>query len=338
MVMRVILTGGLGFIGSHFVKHFLKSTSDKDLKLYNIDYAGYGSNPLNIENEVKEDPRYEFIKKDINHIFAITDIEGADIIVNIAAESHVDRSIIDPRTFISSNIQGTFSLLEYARKKDVKKFIQVSTDEVYGDAPAEKSFKESDPINPSNPYSATKAAADVLVKSYHRTYGINAVISRCTNNYGPNQFPEKFIPRTIIRILKGKPVILYGNGKAVRDWIHVSDHITALLSIMNKGLAGEVYNISSDNPTSNAKVSNYIAKFLKPRDSKKIEVNYVNDRPGHDLRYSIQSTKIREELGWSPKIRFEEGLDETIRWYVQHVDWWAPLTETAILHPPTWEF
>jgi dTDP-glucose 4,6-dehydratase len=331
--MNALVTGGLGFIGSHFIKQLL--SEDQEIHVFNIDNMSYGSNRLNLHT-IEHNPRYHFIKSDINKISNIEQIPSLDLIVNIAAESHVDRSIAAPRSFIYSNFQGTFELLEYARKNDIRKFVQISTDEVYGAAYRDYSFKEADPVIPSNPYSASKAAADILAKSYFRTYGLNVLITRCSNNFGPNQFPEKLIPRTIIRALLGYAVVLYGNGQQVRDWIYVTNHVDAILEIIQKGVRGEIYNISSSNLLTNLEMVNKVSKIIGNHTGRRTMVKFGNDRPGHDNRYSLDSTKIRKEVGWIPKVEFDEGLSRTVLWYVKNESWWRPLIDNMFVMDEPW--
>lgn len=332
--MNILVTGGLGFIGSHFIKHLL-SKVPADCNIYNVDKIGHGSNILNLSN-YQDDHRYFFLKCDINDIAKTNPIE-ANIIVNIAAETHVDRSIADPDPFIQTNYHGTFELLEYARKKDIEKYIQISTDEVYGEAMQDRSFKETDAINPSNPYSASKAGADLLVKSYYRTYGLQGVITRCTNNFGPNQFPEKLIPKTIISAFRGLPIYIYGDGEQVRDWIYVEDHVKAIYEVMLEGRAGEIYNISTMSLVKNIDIVKKICMIIKKETKKETEIKFTEDRPGHDRRYSLDSTKIRQDLGWNPHIDFDNALFETVKWYLENEIWWTPLLSSSILHPQPWK-
>jgi dTDP-glucose 4,6-dehydratase len=335
--MNILVTGGLGFIGSHFIRHMLTipSNSSDDYVIYNIDNMGYGSHEKNLSG-FQDDPKYFFIKGDINDISRINNISDIDIIVNIAAESHVDRSIGNPRPFIQSNYHGTFELLEYARKNDIDRYMQISTDEVYGEAEQDQFFKEIDPTNPSNPYSASKAAADLLVRSFFKTYGLKTVITRCTNNFGPNQFPEKLIPKTIIRILRDLPVFIYGNGEQVRDWLYVDNHVKAIYDVMCKGRSGEIYNISSSNLMTNLDMVNKVSSIVKEHTNKETEIKFTDDRPGHDRRYSLNSTKIIKELGWRPKVDFNTALFETVMWYLENEMWWNPLVNASIIHPQPW--
>ncbi|MEM4575697.1 MAG: dTDP-glucose 4,6-dehydratase [Archaeoglobaceae archaeon] len=326
--MKILVTGGMGFIGSNFVRYMLQKYDD--LEILNLDALKYGSNPDNLR-DLKD--RYSFIKGDIADFELVSELVAkSDVIVNFAAETHVDRSISNPEAFVHSNFIGVFTILEAIRKKNREaKFIQISTDEVYGDIMS-GSFKEDDRLKPSSPYSATKAAADLLVLSYIRTYGIDARITRCTNNYGPYQFPEKLIPKTIIRAFLGLKIPLYGTGKNVRDWIFVEDHCRAIDLVLQKGDPG-IYNISSGEEKTNLEVVETILKIMG-KDENLIE--FVEDRPGHDFRYSLDSSKIRE-LGWRPKVSFEEGIRRTVEWYLQNKLWWERLIDEKILHPTPWK-
>jgi len=259
-------------------------------------------------------------------------IKNVDAIVNFAAESHVDRSISNPYSFIESNIVGTYTILEAMRKVNPKiKLIHIGTDEVYGNI-EKGSFREDDILKPSSPYSASKASSDMLILSYVKTYGINAVITRCTNNYGPHQFPEKLIPKAIIRAKMGKKIPIYGIGKNIRDWIYVLDHCEAINLVLNKGEEGEIYNISTGNEKNNLEIANDILNLMGKKDL----IEFVEDRPGHDLRYALNSSKIRK-LGWRPKYKFEEGLKKTIEWYLNNKWWWKPLASEKLLHPTPWK-
>jgi len=326
--MKILVTGGMGFIGSNFVRYMLRKYND--LEILNLDALKYGSNPDNLR-DLKE--RYCFVKGDITDFGLISELVAkADVIVNFAAETHVDRSISNPEAFVHSNLIGVFTILEAIRKKKKEvKFIQISTDEVYGDI-ISGSFKEDDRLKPSSPYSATKAGADLLVLSYIRTYGIDARITRCTNNYGPYQFPEKLIPKTIIRAFLGLKIPIYGTGKNIRDWIFVEDHCRAIDLVLQRGEPG-IYNISSGEEKTNLEVVETILKIMG-KDEKLVE--FVEDRPGHDLRYSLDSSKIRE-LGWKPKVSFEEGINRTVEWYLQNKWWWEKLIDEKILHPTPWK-
>ena len=313
----VVVTGGLGFIGSNLINILNK----KKYFIINIDKVTYASNFKNISNNINN---YKFYQRDINDqnfIKIILNKYNPSLIFNVAAETHVDRSIDGPKQFIDSNIYGVFNLLEAVRKFKKKiKLIHVSTDEVYGDIIKNKSSKESDPYNPSSPYSASKASSDLLIKSYVRTYKIPAIITNCCNNYGPNQYPEKLIPTIIYKIINKKPVPIYGNGKNIREWIHVEDHCNALIKISEKGLLGENYNIGSGIELNNIDIVKKIISSFKKIDinlANKAKFVFVKDRPGHDLRYSLNSSKIKKHLKWKCKYNFDQGIEKTIIWYVE---------------------
>jgi dTDP-glucose 4,6-dehydratase len=330
--MKFLVTGGLGFIGSNFCRFMLKRYSD--CELVNVDKIGIGANPANLR-EFENDKRYMFTKGDIcNPQLVHKLIRGVDAVINIAAETHVDRSIADPYLFLHNNIVGTFTILDAMRKYNRKaRLIHVSTDEVYGQA-LEGSFTEKTPANPSNPYSASKAAADMFVLSYYKTYDLNVSITRCTNNFGPYQLPEKFIPKTIIRALRNLSIPIYGSGDNIRDWIYVQDHCEAINAVLQKGKTGEIYNISAGNEIPNIQIAKKILGILDKPESLLV---FVEDRPGHDMRYSLDSTKAREELEWQPMFSFNESLESTVRWYVENEKWWALLATDAILHPTPWK-
>jgi dTDP-glucose 4,6-dehydratase len=330
--MKLLVTGGLGFIGSNFCRHAL--TKHQDYELINIDKIGVGANPASLR-DLENQKNYSFIKGDIcNPQLLRKTITQVDAVVNIAAETHVDRSISDPYTFLLNNTVGTYTILEAIRKHNSKaRLVQVSTDEIYGEI-TEGAFTETDPLKPGNPYSASKAAADMLVHAYHKTYGLNVSITRCTNNYGPYQFPEKLIPKTIIRALNDLPIPIYGTGRNVREWIHVEDHCEAIDVVLQKGAAGEVYNVSSGNEFSNIEIAKKIlAQLGKPEKL----IRFVEDRPGHDTRYSLNSSKIQSSLNWKPKIPFDRGLESTVKWYADNETWWRPLTTETTLHPTPWK-
>lgn len=332
MVFSIFVTGGLGFIGSNFVRYLLNSYGD--VKVTNIDAVSYGANPRSLQ-DLEGDSRYGFVNADItDKLFVSKYVSRADIVVHFASETHVDRSISNPETFLRSNVLGTFTLLDATRKSDLNRFVHVSTDEVYGAALNGKCFSEEDTLNPSSPYSASKAAADMYVQAYHRTYGINTVVVRCTNNFGPHQFPEKLIPKAIIRALADLQIPLYGDGMQVRDWIYVLDFCEALDTIMKSGKPGEIYNVSGGNELPNLHVVEMVLKFLeKPKDL----IKFGEDRPGHDVRYSLDSSKIRRELGWKPKHSFKEALASTVKWYVNNEWWWKPIANEKILSPTPWK-
>jgi len=330
--MRLLVTGGLGFIGCNYVRHMF--SKDTEVNIVNIDKIGLGANPENLR-DVEKRENYSFIKGDIANPKAPGKVVNkVDAVVNFAAETHVDRSISDPGSFVQSNVLGTFTLLEAIRKakKDIK-YLQISTDEIYGDKP-HGSSSELDRLTPSNPYSATKASADMLCLAYHRTYGLDVNITRCTNNFGPYQFPEKLVPKTIIRAFRNLPVPVYGAGVNVRDWIYVVDHCEAISFVLDKGRPGEIYNISSGNEIPNTAIVKEILRLLdKPEDL----IQLVEDRPGHDLRYSLDSSKIRSELGWKPRHTFLSALQVTVSWYVRNESWWKPLATEKVLRPTPWK-
>jgi dTDP-glucose 4,6-dehydratase len=328
--MKILVCGGAGFIGSAFIRNYLKNNSEH--KIINLDSLTIGSNLKNL-SEVKQNNNYQFIKGDIKNKEIVDDLaKDVDIIINFAAESHVDRSIANPKPFIDTNILGTYSLLEATKKHD-NLFIHVSTDEVYGDTENEDSFTEKSIINPSNPYSATKASADHLVSAYHRTYGIKCITTRCTNNFGPYQFPEKLIPKTIIRAKKDLKIPLYGNGEQVRSWIYVDDHVQAIENLITNGKSGDVYNITAWNEITNKTIVENILELL---DKSKDLIEYVDDRPGHDKRYSIDASKIQKNTDWKPKFEFKESLKNTVEWYEKNYFWWESLVDEKSLHPQPW--
>jgi dTDP-glucose 4,6-dehydratase len=328
--MKILVCGGAGFIGSAFIRNYFNNHPKHEI--VNLDSLKIGSNLQNLK-EVEQNQNYQFIKDDIRNQEMINKLtKDVDAIVNFAAESHVDRSIVNPKPFIETNILGTYSLLEAAKNHD-KLFIHVSTDEVYGDAENSTSFTEESLINPSNPYSATKASADHLVASYHRTYGIKCITTRCTNNFGPYQFPEKLIPKTIIRTKKDLKVPLYGDGQQIRSWIYVYDHVQAIEDLIYKGTPGKKYNITAWNEITNKAMVEKILDLLgKSNDL----IEFVGDRPGHDKRYSIDASKIQKEIGWEPKYEFDQALKETVKWYEKNQSWWEPLVDENVLHPQPW--
>ena len=329
--MKFLICGGYGFIGSAFIRNHLENNHNDEI--INIDNMSLGSNKANLD-VLKNNDNYRHEKGDISNLKLVEKLsKDVDVIINFAAETHVDRSISNPKPFIETNILGTYSLLE-ASKNNEKLFVHISTDEIYGDLEREqKPFTELDNLKPSNPYSATKASADLLVQAYMRTYKNNCILTRCTNNFGPFQFPEKLVPKTIIRAHKNLKVPLYGDGNQVRSWIHVIDHIRAVDLLVHKGKPGEIYNITAWNEISNKEiVEKILNKMEKPLDL----IEFVNDRPGHDKRYSIDSTKIQKEIGWSPTYDFEKALDETVTWYQNNQKWWEPLVNEQTLHPQPW--
>jgi len=328
--MHILVCGGAGFIGSTFIKNFLKNHAD--FQVTNLDVLTIGSNLENLK-DVENNKNYKFIQDDIRNESVIDElVKDADTVVNFAAESHVDRSIANPKPFLETNIFGTYSILEAIRKHD-KQFIHVSTDEIYGDAQGQASFNEDSQIKPSNPYAATKAAADNLVASYYRTYGINCITTRCTNNFGPCQFPEKLIPKTIIRSMKNLKVPLYGDGTQIRSWIYVNDHVQALELLISEGRPGQVYNITAYEEITNKTI---VEKILDIMGKSYDMIEYVKDRPGHDKRYSIDCSKIENQIGWKPKYKFDDALKQTVNWYMQNQSWWEPLVNEKALHPQPW--
>ncbi len=326
----LVVTGGLGFIGSNFIHHIMESR--QDLRIVNVDYMGPGSNPANVK-KFKENKRYRFLKGSLaDYGFTRNALKNADFVVNFAAETHVDRSIANPESFFKSNAKGAFNLLQSAAESKIDKLVHISTDEVYGSI-ASGSFDENSPLNPSSPYSATKAAADLMARAWNTTYKLPVVTLRCTNNFGPRQHPEKFIPKTIIRAMRGKDIPLYGGGKQIRDWIFVRDFCTAVEKAMEKGVPGEVYNISAGNELSNREVAERLLKQLGILTT----IVNVEDRPGHDFRYSLNSEKARRNLEWRPSHTFDEGLASTIKWYQENSSWWKPMATTKVLSATPWK-
>jgi len=320
--MKIIVTGGAGFIGGNFVHYMLNKYND--YKIICLDALTYAGNMETLE-PVKNNPNFKFYKADIadrEAVYEIFEKEKPDIIVNFAAESHVDRSIDNPGIFLQTNVIGTGVLMDACRKYGITRYHQVSTDEVYGDLPLDRPdlfFTETTPLHTSSPYSASKASADLLVQAYHRTFKLPVTISRCSNNYGPYHFPEKLIPLMIANALADKELPVYGKGENVRDWLYVEDHCSAIDLIIHKGRVGEVYNIGGHNEKTNLEVVKIILKELgKSGDL----IRYVTDRPGHDMRYAIDPTKIHNELGWLPETKFEDGIKKTIKWYLDNKEWW----------------
>lgn len=333
---NIIVTGGAGFIGSNFIRYIFTETDFKG-RIINVDKLTYAGNPSNIEDVVKDlgENRYVFSLTDIcdyESIDGLFEKYNVDCVVHFAAESHVDRSIHGPGEFIRTNINGTFNLLEVARKHwtgkmDGKLFHHVSTDEVFGSLGDEGYFYEDTPYDPRSPYSSSKAASDHLVSAYHHTYGMNITMSNCTNNYGQYQFPEKLIPVMVLNILDGKNLPVYGDGKNIRDWLYVQDHNTGIWSVITKGRIGQTYNIGGENEWTNIELVNRICEIMaeligkSDKDEYKKLITYVNDRPGHDRRYAIKCDKIKSELGWTQSVTFEEGLRETLKWYLENPQW-----------------
>ncbi len=328
---NMVITGGLGFIGSNFVHHFLQTR--EETAITNVDYEGLGSNPTSMA-DLRNKKRYKFVRANMaNSRASRAVLKGADFVVHFAAETHVDRSIANPRPFLESNLAATFNLLEACRMNRVKKLVHISTDEVYGSISV-GSFGESSPLSPASPYSSTKAGADLMVQAWNRTYNLPVVTLRCTNNFGPFQHPEKFIPKIIIRSIMGQNVPLYGGGEQVRDWIYVLDFCTAIETALEIGKHGEVYNISAGNEFSNREVAERLLKQLgKPMDN----IVTVEDRPGHDSRYSISSEKASNELNWRPKHKFDEAVALTTKWYLANPAWWKPLATRKVLSPTPWK-
>ncbi len=325
--MKLLITGGLGFIGSNFILNVL--SKNEDISIVNVDDKLFGSNPSNLK-KVQDSKKYEFVKGNITNEQQISKlVKECDIVVNFAAESHVDRSISNAKPFVDSNIYGVFTILEAIRKFD-KKLVHISTDEVFGSlesGTADENFR----FNPSSPYSASKGSAELLINSFFITYGIECLITRCTNNYGPRQFPEKLIPKTILYAINNKKIPIYGSGKNVRDWIYVNDHCDAIFKVLKNGTNGSSYNISSGNELNNETIVKKILFLMKKSENM---IEYVNDRPGHDFRYSMNSSKIRNELGWNPKVNFEEGLQKTINWYLENQEWWKNISQETLV--PKW--
>mgnify|MGYP005887221409 CR=1 FL=1 len=324
--MTIIVTGGAGFIGSNFIFYMLKEhPQDRIVCLDSLTYAGN----LSTLAPVMDQPNFRFVKLDICDrpgVYTLFEEEKPDVIVNFAAESHVDRSIENPEVFLQTNIIGTSVLMDACRKYGISRYHQVSTDEVYGTLrPGEPAFTETTPYAPNSPYSASKASSDHFVRAYHETYGLPTLITNCSNNYGPRQFPEKLIPLVILNALSGKPLPIYGTGENIRDWLHVEDHCEAIVAVLEKGAPGECYNIGGHSERANIDVVRSICRILdklRPTAAPyEKQITFVADRPGHDLRYAIDAAKIEQEIGWVPRRRFEEGLRETVGWYLENAAW-----------------
>ncbi|MBM4339804.1 MAG: dTDP-glucose 4,6-dehydratase [Deltaproteobacteria bacterium] len=319
--MRILVTGGCGFIGSNFIRYYLKTYPE--VSIINVDKLTYAGNLENL-SDLSHSPRYHFIRGDIADAARMEDVirKGVDAIVNFAAESHVDRSIEDPSAFMKTNVFGTFVLLEAVRKVSQGqkiRFLHISTDEVYGSLGETGAFTEETPLAPNSPYSASKTSADMMVRAYYHTYGLSALTTRCSNNYGPYQFPEKLIPLMVSNAMEDKDLPMYGDGMYIRDWIYVEDHCRALDRVLQQGKEGDVYNIGGDSERTNL----YVAKSILDRLGKPHSLlRFVADRPGHDRRYAIDFSKIKKDLGWTPTVSFEEGIDQTIEWYQTHREWW----------------
>lgn len=312
----ILVTGGAGFIGNCFIRHMLQKYSN--YKIINLDALTYAGNLENLY-DVKDNPNYEFVNGDICDRDLVTQIvSGVDMIVNFAAETHVDRSITGPEIFIETNVKGTMTLLQAAKEFNIERYLQVSTDEVYGTLGDTGYFTETTPLAPNSPYSASKAGADMLVRAYYETYKVPTLITRCSNNYGPYQYPEKLIPFFISRLLKGEKVPVYGDGLNVRDWLYVYDHCAAIDTVLHKGRVGEVYNIGGHNEKTNLEITHLILDAMNKDES---SIEYVQDRLGHDRRYAISNDKITSELGWKPSVTFEEGILLTIDWYLNNKSW-----------------
>ncbi len=322
--MKILVTGGCGFIGSNFIRYFLETHPNDSL--INVDKLTYAGNLENLA-DISQSPHYHFIRGDINDGPRMEELvsKGLDAVINFAAESHVDRSIEDPSAFMKTNVFGTFVLLEAIRRvfpRQRVRFLHISTDEVYGSLSEKGAFTEETPLAPNSPYSASKTAADLLVRAYHRTYGIPACITRCSNNYGPYQFPEKLIPLMISNALENKELPIYGDGMHIRDWIYVEDHCRALDAVLHHGKEGEVYNIGGRSERPNLVVVQAILDRLEKPHSL---IRLVTDRLGHDRRYAIDFSKIERELGWKPSVSFEEGISRTVEWYLAHQEWWRKI-------------
>jgi len=314
-----MVTGGAGFIGSNFIRYYLREHPDDDV--INLDLLTYAGNLENLK-DVEDNPRYTFVKGDIADPATIEGIVsgGLDAVVNFAAESHVDRSIKEPGTFVRTNINGTLVLLNVSRQAGVPRFLQVSTDEVYGTLGDSGFFTEATPIQPNSPYSASKASSDLLVRAYHKTFGMNVVITRSSNNYGPYQFPEKLIPLMVTNALEDKQLPVYGQGLNVRDWLYVEDNCRGIDAVLRNGKPGGVYNISGGNEVKNIDMVKSVLRILGKPESL---IAYVEDRPGHDWRYAMKSEKMSTELGWAPEVDIGKGLENTVRWYVDNREWWS---------------
>ena len=316
--MKLLVTGGAGFIGSCFVRHILKKYND--YQVINLDALTYAGNIENLD-DVKDNPNYRFVHGNICDKKLAKELiidEGVDAVINFAAESHVDRSITGPEILIETNVQGTLNLLQAAKEAKTQRFLQVSTDEVYGTLGKDGYFYETTPLAPNSPYSASKASADMLVRAYYETYKMPVLNTRCSNNYGPYQYPEKLIPFFISQLLKGEKVPVYGDGMNVRDWLYVYDHCSAIDTVLHKGKVGEVYNIGGHNEKTNMEITKIILEAMGKDES---SIRYVEDRLGHDRRYAIDNHKIQSELGWEPSLTFEEGIKLTIDWYLNNQDW-----------------
>lgn len=320
--MKLLITGGCGFIGSNFIRHIFRHYPD--YQIVNLDALTYAGNPENLR-DIEKDKKYSFIQGKIENAETVMDVmKDVDYVVNFAAETHVDRSIHNAQPFLTTNVIGTYTMLEAARKTTIKKFVHISTDEVYGTLGKEGKFYEITPLMPNSPYSASKASGDLLARSYHETYGLPVVIVRPSNNYGAYQFPEKFIPLIITNLLVNKPIPIYGKGENVRDWLFVEDNCAAIESIMHKGRVGEAYNVGGNCEVSNIALAKKVLEIME-KDEK--HIRFVKDRPGHDYRYALDTSRIERELNWEPSVKIDEGLEKTIQWYKDNEWWWKPLKE-----------
>ncbi len=326
--MNILVTGGAGFIGSNFVRYMLDE--HPDCRIVNLDLLTYAGNLENLA-EIESRENYRFVRGDIADTELLEELfsGGTDAVVNFAAESHVDRSIEDPAHFLNTNVLGTQALLEAARRHGVSRFLQISTDEVYGSLGTEGRFTETSELAPNSPYSASKAAADLLARAYWKTYGLPVLVTRCSNNYGPYQFPEKLIPLFITNALADVPLPVYGDGLYVRDWIHVRDHCIALDRVLHDGEPGQVYNVGADEERNNLEITDIILRALGKDPSL---IRHVKDRPGHDRRYAIDSGKIQDRLGWRPQTSFTEGMQQTVQWYIDHEPWWQKIKSGEYRH------
>jgi dTDP-glucose 4,6-dehydratase len=320
--MRLLVTGGCGFIGSNFIRHILSKYPA--YRIVNFDALTYAGNPENLK-DIQGDARYAFVKGKIEDAALVSDlVQGADCVIHFAAESHVDRSIVDAQPFLTTNVMGAYVMLTASREAGTKRFIHISTDEVYGTLGDEGKFTEGTPLRPNSPYSASKASGDMLVRAYHETYGFPAIIVRPSNNYGPYQYPEKFIPLMITNLLENRTIPVYGEGRNVRDWLFVGDACSAIDLILHKGRDGEVYNVGGNAERKNIDIAR---KVLEMMGKDERAITYVADRPGHDYRYALDNSKIERELGWTPSTDVEKGLEATILWYRENEWWWKPLKE-----------
>lgn len=322
----LLVTGGMGFIGSHFIRYWMRRHPED--RVVNYDLLTYAGNPDNLA-ALRDHPGYRFVRGDIADAAAVNrvfDEENVETVVHFAAESHVDRSISDPSAFVRTNVLGTQCLLEAARNKGVRRFVHISTDEVYGTLGPEGLFTEETPLAPNSPYSASKAGSDLMVRAYGETYGLPVFITRCSNNYGSYQYPEKLIPTIITRALNDQPIPVYGDGLNVRDWLYVEDHCSAVERVLLSGKPGQVYNVGGSNERTNVEIARTILGLLGKPESL---LRFVADRPGHDRRYAIDAGKIRKELGWQPRYSFEEGISQTVEWYIERQDWWRPLLKSS---------